>query len=198
MIPHIWRSRIAFAQKVEATAHLGANMAYLLLAAFCVLVFPGWGFEGDWWRFFLVMDMPIFLFSLVSLGGFYLTAILGRGEAARWTRVFWLPGVIALGMALAVNNGRAVCAGLLRRPSAFRRTPKYGEKGACRGAWRERLLFYRSEGDGQRWVEAALALYFCAITWEAWQQSWWIALPFFALFTSGFALAAWGAPGRAS
>ena len=40
LLPRIWRSKLPFFIKVEATAHLTANFAYLLLACLCVLLHP--------------------------------------------------------------------------------------------------------------------------------------------------------------
>src|ERR1700687_953625 len=40
VLPRIWRSKLPFFIKIEATAHLTANFAYLLLACLCVLQHP--------------------------------------------------------------------------------------------------------------------------------------------------------------
>jgi cellulose synthase/poly-beta-1,6-N-acetylglucosamine synthase-like glycosyltransferase len=40
MLPRIWRSKLPLFIKIEATAHLTANFAYLLLAFLCVLLHP--------------------------------------------------------------------------------------------------------------------------------------------------------------
>src|ERR1051325_4520740 len=43
LLPSIWRSKLPFAIKAEATGHLVSNFAYLLLACLCVLLHPSTG-----------------------------------------------------------------------------------------------------------------------------------------------------------
>ncbi|MBV9617974.1 MAG: glycosyltransferase family 2 protein, partial [Verrucomicrobia bacterium] len=43
LLPTIWRSQLALRLKIEATAHLTSNFAYLLLACLCVLLHPSIG-----------------------------------------------------------------------------------------------------------------------------------------------------------
>src|SRR5205809_7851167 len=43
LLPTIWRSRLPFPIKLEATGHLMSNFAYLLLAFLCVLLHPSTG-----------------------------------------------------------------------------------------------------------------------------------------------------------
>jgi cellulose synthase/poly-beta-1,6-N-acetylglucosamine synthase-like glycosyltransferase len=40
LLPSVWRSRLPFRIKLEATGHLMSNFAYLLLALLCVLLYP--------------------------------------------------------------------------------------------------------------------------------------------------------------
>ena len=48
VLPRIWRSKLPLFIKIEATAHLTANFAYLLLAFLCVLLYPS--SSGRVWR----------------------------------------------------------------------------------------------------------------------------------------------------
>src|SRR5439155_466580 len=43
LLPTIWRSKLPFPIKLEATGHLMSNFAYLLLACLCVLLHPSVG-----------------------------------------------------------------------------------------------------------------------------------------------------------
>ena len=54
----IWRSDQPLFIKLEATAHLTSNFAYLLLIFLCFLIWPGagagfnpWAFDGSLWTF---------------------------------------------------------------------------------------------------------------------------------------------------
>ncbi len=64
VLPRIWRSNLPFFIKVEATAHLTANFAYLLLVCLCVLLHPSSAggnssVAGGVVRMLLI-DLPIF------------------------------------------------------------------------------------------------------------------------------------------
>ena len=72
LLPSIWRSRLPLTVKMEATAHLTSNFAYLLLAFLCVLLQPSAGGLGHGiWRALLV-DVPIFGASSISVTVFYI------------------------------------------------------------------------------------------------------------------------------
>jgi hypothetical protein len=90
---------------------------------------------------------------------------------------------MGLGIGLAVNNSRAVLAGLARGAGVFHRTPKYRLEGTA-GDWagkryglRKRLSFY---------VEALLALYSLACFAAAIRLEMWYSMPFLYLFLHGY------------
>ena len=49
LLPTIWRSNLPLTIKIEATAHLTSNFAYLLLACLCVLLHPSTGGPQAGW-----------------------------------------------------------------------------------------------------------------------------------------------------
>jgi len=70
VLPRIWRSKLPFFIKVEATAHLTANFAYLLLVCLCVLLHPSSAggnssVAGGVVRMLLI-DLPIFAATTMS------------------------------------------------------------------------------------------------------------------------------------
>src|SRR5215472_11623014 len=70
VLPRIWTSKLPLYIKIEATAHLTANFAYLLLAFLCVLLHPSSGggssaAAGGVARMLLI-DLPIFVATTVS------------------------------------------------------------------------------------------------------------------------------------
>src|SRR6266446_1211038 len=78
VLPRIWASNLPLYIKIEATAHLTANFAYLLLAFLCVLLHPPSGGPspsgiGAVVRMFMV-DVPIFVATTASAAVFYLCA----------------------------------------------------------------------------------------------------------------------------
>src|SRR4051795_12145947 len=61
LLPTIWRSDLPFIIKMEATAHLTSNFAYLLLACLCMLMHPSTNdaFSRPWQTW--LVDIPIYL-----------------------------------------------------------------------------------------------------------------------------------------
>src|SRR6202048_5047654 len=128
LLPRIWRSKLPLYIKIEATAHLTANFAYLLLACLCVLLHPSKAsgpVAGGVGRALLI-DLPIFGATTVSAAAVYLWA-QRELRPKDWKREIWFfPFVLALGIGLSINNGRAVLEAIFNRRSDFYRTPEYG------------------------------------------------------------------------
>ena len=129
-LPSIWKSKYSLAIKLEATAHLTANYAYLLLIALCFLIFPKnqWGPDfGQWGN--LLINAPIFFFSSMSIVFFYAVAQKSLNPKTWLKEICYLPLLLALGIGMAVNNAKAVIEAMLGHETSFVRTPKYGIEG---------------------------------------------------------------------
>src|SRR6476646_6814416 len=78
ILPRIWTSDLPLYIKIEATAHLTANFAYLLLACLCVLLHPSSGGPSPSGAAavarMLMIDLPIFVATTASAAVFYLCA----------------------------------------------------------------------------------------------------------------------------
>ena len=178
LLPTIWSSRIGMARKVEASFHLAANLAYTLMALLLILLPLSLTTRlqlGSEWG--LLIDLPIFICATVNLVIFYVIAEMQLNDGAWRRRLHLIPGVLALGAGLTVNNSRAVWQELTGRRSAFVRTPKAGSASTHD---------YSRLVDRQSWVEVAFALYYLGAMVVAAQTALWHALPFLALFTFGF------------
>ena len=129
-LPSIWKSKFSLAIKLEATAHLTANFAYLLLIALCFLIYPKnqWapelGSMGRW-----LIDFPIFFFASISVVVFYTVAQLAINPKTWLKEILYLPLLLALGIGMAVNNAKAVLEAIVGHETGFVRTPKYGIEG---------------------------------------------------------------------
>lgn len=183
LLPRIYRSRLPWPVKLEATAHLTANIGYVLMVVLALLVVPAVWLRVDIapWMVTLV-DLPIFALSSLSVAAFYWVA---RREAAgsNWAILRWIPALMAVGIGLSINNARAVVEALLRRPSVFRRTPKYNlERDGAIAQRRYRITINRDT-----WIELTLALYFAVATGAAMSAGLWGAVPFLLLFELGYA-----------
>jgi Glycosyltransferases, probably involved in cell wall biogenesis len=183
LLPAVWRARLPFLVKLEATAHLTANFGYLLLALLCVLILPH-SFTGPQGaKYSLLVDLPIFLATSVSICTFYIVAqrhLNPRG----WLAELWLfPLTLALATGMSVNNARGVLEALFNKPSEFARTPKYGIEHTVRPARRVRYMPLKSFLPV---VELLFALYFGYCVLRSVAAGQWMSVPFLLIFLGGF------------
>jgi hypothetical protein len=179
-MPKILRAPLPWQVKAEAWLHLTANATYIFMALLSVLVVPAVAirYERLGW-IWLLLDLPVFLATWVSLGVFYLRAERELFGAA-WRRSLGLmPAAMAAGIALTISNLQAVLEALLGRRTAFERTAKYG-------AARRRGRTAAPSGGWLAWVNLTGAVYFAAgMAYTAWVGAW-ASLPFLALFVAGY------------
>ncbi len=189
VLPRIWTSRLPLFIKLEATAHLTSNFAYLLLAFLCFLLHPSSSSAaptGGWLRSVLV-DLPIFVATTFSVTIFYLCAQRELYPRA-WKREIWFfPFVLALSIGLSINNARAVLEAIFNQRSEFTRTPKYGIVRAG-DQWRQSR--YSALRTLIPIVELLFAIYFSYFVVSAFQNREFLSVPFLMLFQGGFAYVA--------
>lgn len=178
----VWRSGEPLGIKLEATAHLCANFAYLLMFGVLVLVYPAnFMFENSWQKA-VFLDLPVFFFATVSVVLFYLAA-QGAQRPWGWVRAMaYLPLVLCLGIGMSINNGKAVLEALFNKQSDFVRTPKYGQQAAPV----RRRSRYKAARSVTFWIEVVLAAYFSWLVLKAIGRGQWVSLPFLAMFQFGF------------
>jgi hypothetical protein len=183
LLPTIWRSPLPFYLKLEATAHLTSNFAYLLLACLCVLLHPSVGGPQSGWLRILLVDVPIFLTASLSVAVFYVCAQRELHPRTWMKEILLLPALLALGVGLSLNNARAVLEAVFNHQSDFARTPKYGIE-RQKQAWR--TYKYMPLKSLLPIAEMAFALYFSYFVWFAIRQGQYLSLPFLAMFQIGF------------
>ncbi len=183
LLPTIWRSPLPLMIKIEATAHLTSNFAYLLLACLCVLLHPSSGGPEAGWLRMLLVDVPIFLTASVSVAVFYICAQRELHPRTWMKEILLLPCLLALGVGLSLNNARAVLEAVFNHKSDFARTPKYGIE--CKAQpWRN--CKYMPLKSLLPIAEMAFAIYFTYFVWFAIQHGQFISVPFLAMFQIGF------------
>jgi len=127
---NIWKSNAPLKAKMEATAHLTSNFAYLALIVLCFLIYPNQtskiSFIADNPMMELFINLPIFFFGSVSVALFYLTAQKALNPKSWMKEIIYLPLLIALGIGMSVNNAKAVLEAIFNHKTGFVRTPKYG------------------------------------------------------------------------
>lgn len=178
LLPTVWRSRIPFALKLEATVHLTSNFGYLLLVLLCLLTLPQSRSEGGMWRTLLV-DIPIFFATTVSIAIFYAVAARHLYPQDWIKKLVLLPGLLALAIGMSVNNARGVLEAVFKKPSEFTRTPKRGDVTGQPGR-------YVPPRTWVPLVEAFFAAYFLICLGDAALGGRWTSLPFLGLFVGGF------------
>lgn len=179
LLPAIWRSRAPLKVKLEATVHMTANLAYLLMLLVSLLLVPVLAFRlrrpdtGFIW----IADLLILLAATVSVLVFYglSQAVQGPRRLARSLPL--LPPLLALGIGISLNNALAVLEGLAGRKSPFVRTPKHG---SARGT------AYKARAGWLPIAELALGLYLLAAVFLTAAHGLWASAALVALFSGGF------------
>jgi cellulose synthase/poly-beta-1,6-N-acetylglucosamine synthase-like glycosyltransferase len=168
--------------RLEAFVHLSSNFAYPLVLGLAILLPPTIFIRGrSGLMELLLLDLPAFVLSSVSVAVFYLAAER-EAHGTVWGRVWRVPLVMSLGIGMAVSQTVAVVEGLFGRDVTFVRTPKAGDV----------------DGDGNRrpaylarigwtpFIELALASYLALSTALVIERGWYASVPFLLLFGFGF------------
>jgi cellulose synthase/poly-beta-1,6-N-acetylglucosamine synthase-like glycosyltransferase len=125
-IPNIWRSQYSWWQKLQATLHLTGYAIHLLMLSLTFL-YPLLLVEAT--RYPTLMSLFSFM-VLANLAGLAPLALFTSAQqqlGRRWERLVPLIFFMTiLGTGMMLTTARAALRALLRRPSAFERTPKFG------------------------------------------------------------------------
>ncbi len=181
----IWKSDFPFHIRLEALIHLSNNFAYLLMSIPALLLVPVVKIHMEMgvvpWKLVFVY-LTVFFAATFSVLVYYSVTIkdsLGK----LWPHVLYLPLLMALGIGLSINNGRAALEALLGRQSDFNRTPKFRIEGK-KGTWKKKI--YRPGKSYQHIFEFLMAAYFTYGWVYFLSQDFYYSMPFFILFMMGF------------
>ena len=183
LLPRIFRSSFPLRVKIESFFHLTNNFSYPLVIALSVLVFPAMIIRHRLgWTRLILLDFPLFFISTSSVVLFYVAS--QKEIDPHWVRKLrYMPMVMSLGIGLAVNNAHAVLEALLGRGGEFRRTPKYSV-GNGPEDWKRKA--YRTRINLSFPFEIGLALYFAIAISISVTERIYLAVPFLAIFFSGY------------
>lgn len=168
--------------KREAFFHLTNNVAYVFLLVLAALQLPNMLIRRQMEHpTLLMLDVPLFWATCGSVAAFYLVAHrqLYGSYASAWKR---LPAMMAIGIGLSVNNGRAALEGLFGRDVEFVRTPKRGT--SSRNV--DPSVGYRGRWPWHNTIELGFGLYCTLTLCVAIATRSWASVPFVSLFSSGF------------
>jgi len=183
LIPRIWRSNFPFFIRLEAIIHLSNNFAYLFMLVPALLMIPVVKYTAGTGKLWPTIAYFIMFFSATLSIMVYYSFAMKEAMGKRWPYVLFLPLVMAMGIGLSLNNGRAALEALLHRQSDFKRTPKFGIK-SRKDSWRKKT--YRTEKDYIFVLEFIIACYFTYGMFYFAAQGFYFSLPFFILFQMGF------------
>jgi cellulose synthase/poly-beta-1,6-N-acetylglucosamine synthase-like glycosyltransferase len=170
--------------KIECVFHLTNNFAYLFLVILAALQLPNLLMRERMHNpKLLLLDVPLFFSTCVSIIIFYLTthkALYGNLKDA----VKRLPLMMAVSIGLSINNARAVLEGLLGIESDFVRTPKHGVRDRQDG-WATKKYRAAAANMGT-YIELGFGFYIVGTILLAIVTGSWVSIPFLVLFMVGF------------
>lgn len=183
ILPAVVRSQLPWRTKLEAIAHLTTNLAYPLMIVLSLLLFPAMLIRHSGSPLSLLwIDLPLFALSSLTTISYFLAGQFADRDRDM-SPALVLPSVLALGIGLCINNGRAVVEGLASNGGEFVRTPKYNIE--RRGqTWTGRS--YQARGDSTLLLEGILSAYMLFCFGLAVRSEMWASLPFLYVFAQGF------------
>ncbi len=183
ILPRLLAGEQPLAVKIEAVAHLLANVYWLLGMIVMLTLYPAITWRvGIGMHQVLRVDLPLFLATSGAIMGYFMLYTI-RSGSRNYRHVLLLP---ALTVGLAPSISLAVLTGLFSSGGTFERTPKFGVLG------RERIpglaFLYQQKNFPYILMNSLLFLYCLLPLFFAWQRETWLAVPLFLLFPFGFAL----------
>ena len=181
----IWKSNESLHTKLECWFHLTANCNYMLMVILSVIMVPAMVFRaGTPVHVLLLTDGPFFLLNAVSVGLYFGLSQKELTDNTGWTtRLKYIPGLMGLGIGLALNQAKAVLEGFFTDDKEFKRTPKYGVDAQGNTATKRA---YKVPKSLMTFLELGFAVYYFGALLVAIYIRKWASVPFLWLFFSGF------------
>lgn len=183
ILPRLLAERLPLAVKIEAVAHLMANVYWLLGMVVMLTLYPAVTWRvGIGLHQLLRIDLPLFLATSGAIMSYFLLYSI-RSGTRNIGHILLLP---ALTIGLAPSISLSVLKGLFQSGGEFERTPKFGVQG--RGRIPGLAFLYHQKNLPYIFMNVLLLLYCLLPIFFAWQRETWFAVPLFLLFPFGFAL----------
>lgn len=172
--------------KVEMFFRLTNNIAAPLMILLALLHLPVLIVRYNQGFFHLLLfDVPILLFSSLSVIAFYGSAQYYLHPKTWKKRLKYLPLVMGMGIGLTFSNARAVIEALFGIQSSFVRTPKYKVE-SRKDNWLSQAMKYRRNMGLIPYLEVLTAIYFIATIYYAFTRSILGTIPFLFIFLFGY------------
>ncbi len=184
ILPLVQKSEQPLRVKVEACFHLLSNFAYVMVFFLSLLmplsIFFSKGKEPD---LFWIANAAVFLLTTISVGFFYLLAY--QETTKRWYKgILYLPALFSIGLAMCINNSKAVFEALCGKNCEFKRTPKFNISSCKDRSWLSKK--YKGTANPSTILELGLGIYFSFSVFLAFQKGMYSCIPFMVLFQMGF------------
>ncbi len=177
-------SEVPFRVKLEAFCHLTPNISYPLMILVSALMLPVMIV-----RFYmgplemLLLDFPLIIANFVSLTAFYLVA-QRELDPRGWKRTVWfIPALMAAGVALTISNTKAVLEALFGVETSFARTAKYNLSDK---KVKLEAVTYRRKSGWLPFAEIAAGFGFLAMVYYCVETLNLLSIPFLMIFVSGY------------
>ena len=183
LLPAVARARLSLWAKYQAFIHLTYYMIHPAMLTVVLLSVPllratEVAPEED---IFLGVSL---IFTLGVLGPGFLLVYAQQVIDPGWRRRVWrLPATMIIGVGVAWSTSLAVLDALWGKDLEFVRTPKFGI-GPAGGDWRGKAYAEWRPWGGV--TEVALGLYCAGSAWLFYTHQSYAAVPFLALYTTGF------------
>jgi cellulose synthase/poly-beta-1,6-N-acetylglucosamine synthase-like glycosyltransferase len=191
LLTRIMKSDIPLRAKAEAFFHLTPNISYPLMIIMSALMLPVMivrFYMGPWQM--LMLDLPLMAASFWSISAFYVVAQRELFPKTWKRSFFFLPALMAAGVALTLINAKAVLEALFGYQTAFARTPKMGDVSAAAKLRIEgekpKALRYRRRSGWLPVCELAMGSFFMWMILYAIDTYNFLAVPFLLLFVGGY------------
>jgi cellulose synthase/poly-beta-1,6-N-acetylglucosamine synthase-like glycosyltransferase len=176
IMPRVLRSDASIFAKVQAFLHMTHYCIHPLMALMALLALPvllHTEISLTAWEF-----IPFALAILIAMTGpsaLYCVSQFSQGRSKGWS-LLHLPGLVCIGVGIALSNTRAVFEAFAGVTSPFVRTPKSGDKKKS----------YRTKANWLPALELLMAAY-CAFSFTHYLQAEkYLVGPFLLIYTLGF------------
>ncbi|MCS6885004.1 MAG: glycosyltransferase family 2 protein [Acidobacteriota bacterium] len=188
LLPRILRHpQLPLEIKLELFFRLTNNIAAVLMIALALLHLPVLIVRYNQGFFHLLLfDVPILLFSTLSVIAFYGSAQRYLYPDTHSKQFKYLPLVMAVGIGLTFSNAKAVLEALLGIQSSFVRTPKYAIK-TLKDGWLAQAMKYGRKRGLTPYLELLTAAYFALTIYYAITRGIFGTIPFLLIFLFGYA-----------
>ncbi|MBP8985516.1 MAG: glycosyltransferase [Syntrophobacterales bacterium] len=184
ILPLVLRANIPISVKLEAVAHLLANVCWLLGLMATLTLYPVILSRPHIGPYQIIrLDVPIFIFSSLAIFFYFVIFRLTQKKRVPLHALFLLP-IFTIG--LAPSLAIAVAKGFFRQGGVFERTAKFGIRG--RGRMPVLAWLYSQKSFKIILINTILFIYTLQPILLSYQRGTWPAIPFLLLFPMGFFL----------